>query len=208
VTVHERFGTATVEAGGHVYDLATARVETYARPGALPDVRRGTLEQDLLRRDFTVNAIAVGWTGASRRHRRWRTLDARMLRVLHERSFLDDPTAPASRALRDAAGLRGRGEHRRASRMRRCPEGPVDGLAARLGPERACCCASRLRPTRLRGSRSGRCWRGWRSSVRWPNGRWRCCPLTDAGSAARLRLSWGYACGAGAWLDALRVRRA
>src|SRR5437868_1407475 len=63
VTVHERFGTATVEAGGHVYDLATARVETYARPGALPDVRPGTLEEDLSRRDFTVNAIAVALDG-------------------------------------------------------------------------------------------------------------------------------------------------
>src|SRR6478672_4013965 len=52
LVVHERFGTATVTAGGHAYDLASARAERYARPGALPDVRPGTLEEDLLRRDF------------------------------------------------------------------------------------------------------------------------------------------------------------
>lgn len=93
VTVHERFGTATVEAGGHVYDLATARVETYARPGALPDVRPGTLEEDLLRRDFTVNAIAVALDGrVAAAPGAFEDLDARVLRVLHQRSFLDDPT--------------------------------------------------------------------------------------------------------------------
>ena len=93
VTVHDRFGTATVAAGGHVYDLATARAESYARPGALPDVRPGTLEEDLLRRDFTVNAIAVSFDGrvAAAPHA-FEDLDARVLRVLHERSFLDDPT--------------------------------------------------------------------------------------------------------------------
>jgi tRNA nucleotidyltransferase (CCA-adding enzyme) len=93
VTVHERFGTASVEAGGHVYDLATARVESYSRPGALPDVRPGALEEDLLRRDFTVNAIAVGLDGrVASAPLAFEDLDARLLRVLHERSFLDDPT--------------------------------------------------------------------------------------------------------------------
>ncbi|HEV7771660.1 MAG TPA: hypothetical protein VGO48_00065 [Conexibacter sp.] len=92
-TIHDRFGTATVEAGGHVYDLATARMETYARPGALPDVRPGTLEEDLLRRDFTVNAIAVALDGrVAAAPGAFSDLDTRVLRVLHERSFLDDPT--------------------------------------------------------------------------------------------------------------------
>jgi tRNA nucleotidyltransferase (CCA-adding enzyme) len=90
---HEAFGTATVSAAGHVYDLATARAETYARPGALPDVRPGTLEEDLLRRDFTVNAIAVSFDGrAEAAPHAFSDLGARVLRVLHERSFLDDPT--------------------------------------------------------------------------------------------------------------------
>ncbi len=93
LTVHDRFGTATVEADGHVYDLATARAESYVRPGALPDVRPGTLEQDLLRRDFTVNAIAVSFDGrVAAAPGAFSDLDARVLRVLHERSFIDDPT--------------------------------------------------------------------------------------------------------------------
>lgn len=90
---HATFGTATVTADRHVYDLATARAETYARPGALPDVRAGTLEEDLLRRDFTVNAIAASFDGrVSAAPHAFEDLDARVLRVLHERSFLDDPT--------------------------------------------------------------------------------------------------------------------
>lgn len=91
VTAHERFGTATV--GG--VDLASARRETYSRPGALPDVELGvSIDDDLARRDFTVNAIAVrladaevrAWPGALE------DLEGRVLRVLHERSFHDDPT--------------------------------------------------------------------------------------------------------------------
>jgi len=95
VTVHERFGTATVSADGFAFDLAGARRETYPRPGALPEVTLGaSMRDDLARRDFTVNAIAVrltdgevtSWPGARE------DLDARLLRVLHERSFIDDPT--------------------------------------------------------------------------------------------------------------------
>lgn len=93
LVVHDRFGTATVTAAGHVYDLATARAESYARPGALPDVRPGTIEEDLLRRDFTVNAIAVALDGrVAAAPSAFADLDARVLRVLHEASFLDDPT--------------------------------------------------------------------------------------------------------------------
>lgn len=90
---HETFGTATVVAGGHIYDLAMARAESYARPGALPDVRPGTVEEDLLRRDFTVNAIAVSFDGrVCSAPLAFEDLGARVLRVLHDRSFLDDPT--------------------------------------------------------------------------------------------------------------------
>jgi len=93
LVTHEAFGTATVEAGGHVYDLATARAESYAAPGALPDVRAGTIEEDLLRRDFTVNAIAVSFDGrVCAAPHAFEDLDARVLRVLHRRSFEDDPT--------------------------------------------------------------------------------------------------------------------
>src|SRR5204862_5576259 len=54
---HERFGTATVSAGDLVVDLASTRRETYAQPGALPDVEPASLDEDLARRDFTVNAM-------------------------------------------------------------------------------------------------------------------------------------------------------
>ena len=92
---HDRFGTATVDGAG--LNVATARAETYARPGALPDVRPGSMEEDLARRDFTVNAIAVGVSPDRRgvvdaAPGALEDLDARRLRVLHDASFVDDPT--------------------------------------------------------------------------------------------------------------------
>jgi tRNA nucleotidyltransferase (CCA-adding enzyme) len=93
LVVHERFGTASVSAGGRVYDVAGARAETYAHPGALPDVLPGTLAEDLRRRDFTVNAIAVALDGrVEAAAGAFEDLAARQLRVLHDASFLDDPT--------------------------------------------------------------------------------------------------------------------
>lgn len=95
VEEHERFGTARVLGGHCRFDIARARIETYAAPGALPDVRfTDDIEQDLRRRDFTVNAIAmrvadgelVAFAGALG------DLRAGVLRVLHENSFADDPT--------------------------------------------------------------------------------------------------------------------
>ena len=66
--VHRAFGTATIQSGVFHIDLASARAEAYERPGALPVVRRGTIEQDLVRRDFTINAMAlVAQRTASRR---------------------------------------------------------------------------------------------------------------------------------------------
>jgi tRNA nucleotidyltransferase (CCA-adding enzyme) len=95
--VHDRFGTATVVAPGLAVDFAQARRETYSAPGALPDVEGASLDEDLRRRDFTVNAIAAGLShdeigvvhdplGGRR------DLEDRVIRILHERSFLDDPT--------------------------------------------------------------------------------------------------------------------
>jgi tRNA nucleotidyltransferase (CCA-adding enzyme) len=97
VVVHDRFGTATIRADGFVYDIARSRRERYAAPGALPDVEPASLEEDLRRRDFTVNAMAISlWPqelgalhsapGATA------DLEQRLLRVLHDRSFVDDPT--------------------------------------------------------------------------------------------------------------------
>jgi tRNA nucleotidyltransferase (CCA-adding enzyme) len=95
--VHDRFGTSSVSRDGFRYDIAHARRETYPRPGALPEVIPATLAEDLVRRDFTVNAMAVsiggpqpGAIAAAPGARE--DLEARRLRVLHDASFLDDPT--------------------------------------------------------------------------------------------------------------------
>ncbi len=104
---HERFGTAKVTAGTLTADLAAARAESYAHPGALPDVTPAALADDLARRDFTVNAMAVPLQGDARLidpHGGEADLEARRLRVLHDRSFADDPTR-AVRAARYAARL-------------------------------------------------------------------------------------------------------
>jgi tRNA nucleotidyltransferase (CCA-adding enzyme) len=107
VRAHERFATATVRAGELVADLATARTEVYERPGALPDVRPAKLEQDLARRDFTINAMAIPLSGKPRLidpHGGRTDLERGTLRVLHDGSFRDDPTR-ALRAARYAARL-------------------------------------------------------------------------------------------------------
>jgi tRNA nucleotidyltransferase (CCA-adding enzyme) len=95
---HERFGTATVRTDdGLVVDLAGTRRERYPEPGALPEVEPAPLAEDLARRDFTVNAMAVGLTGADLGvvhdpHGGRDDLENRLIRVLHDRSFVDDPT--------------------------------------------------------------------------------------------------------------------
>ena len=112
VVPHGRFGTVRIETGDGAVDLATVRSEVYARPGALPTVAPGTLEDDLERRDFTVNALAVPLTQAARQDRpavidpgqARHDLESRVLRVFHRRSFHDDPSR-ALRAARLAARL-------------------------------------------------------------------------------------------------------
>ncbi len=95
--VHDRFATRTVTLDGVTFDLARSRRETYLHPGALPTVEPAGIEEDLGRRDFTVNALALGLAGSDRgrllqaRHGR-EDVEARRLRVLHDRSFIDDPT--------------------------------------------------------------------------------------------------------------------
>ena len=97
VVEHDRFATATVSAPGLSVDLATARRERYPVPGALPSVEPASLTDDLLRRDFTINAMAVGLSGDDLgrlhdpRSGYW-DLKERAIRVLHVSSFLDDPT--------------------------------------------------------------------------------------------------------------------
>jgi len=101
-TVHGRFGTATVTAPAKApgdtlaVDLAATRRDYYPAPGALPEVEPAPLAADLERRDFSINAIAAALSedalgrledpfgGAG-------DIDAGLVRVLHERSFSDDP---------------------------------------------------------------------------------------------------------------------
>ena len=99
VEVHELFRTATLVFEGDPFtlDIVTARSERYKRPGALPEVEAGSIEQDMARRDFTVNAMAVrilpGKIGhLVNLHGGMADLHARLIRVLHDRSFEDDPT--------------------------------------------------------------------------------------------------------------------
>jgi tRNA nucleotidyltransferase (CCA-adding enzyme) len=93
VAFHERFGTYDVVAGDCFYDVVRARAERYALPGALPDVVPSGLEDDLLRRDFTVNALALNAAGELHAApAALEDLEARRLRVLHAASFRDDPT--------------------------------------------------------------------------------------------------------------------
>ncbi len=94
---HDRFGTSTVSVDGFVYDIAGARRETYPQPGALPEVAPASLREDLLRRDFTVNAAAIALGGPRKGRleaapRALEDLQAGRLRVLHDCSFIDDPT--------------------------------------------------------------------------------------------------------------------
>ena len=97
VTTHRRFGTATIQWRNRRADLASARAETYARPGALPTVRPGGIRDDLARRDFTINAMAIELTAphfgepidplGGRAD-----IEKGLVRVLHEKSFTDDAT--------------------------------------------------------------------------------------------------------------------
>ena len=98
VEAFTRFGTSIVVVPGFgKVDVATARTESYERPGALPSVKKSGIVQDLYRRDFTVNAIALSLSpgyflklldpfGGLEDLKKGR------IRALHEKSFIDDPT--------------------------------------------------------------------------------------------------------------------
>ncbi len=95
--VHGRFGTASVAWRYGRIDIAERRAESYPSPGALPEVRPGSFEEDLRRRDFTVNAISLPLRGREAQgliavDHALADLRAGRLRILHEQSFRDDPT--------------------------------------------------------------------------------------------------------------------
>jgi tRNA nucleotidyltransferase (CCA-adding enzyme) len=98
LAVFERFATARLTLpGGIKVDVASTRRESYVNPAALPDVQPATLEEDLFRRDFTINAMAIELNAAQWGRLRdpyggQDDLKAKIVRVLHDRSFVDDPT--------------------------------------------------------------------------------------------------------------------
>lgn len=100
VTHYDRFGVYLLRRGDAALDVAQARKESYAHPGALPRVEPGSLEEDLMRRDFAVNAMALPLSKAAL-DQHTEIVDVedgigdlyrKRLRVLHGRSFHDDPT--------------------------------------------------------------------------------------------------------------------
>jgi tRNA nucleotidyltransferase (CCA-adding enzyme) len=98
VRSHEKFGTAVVVYGdGERVDVVTARTEFYDAPAALPAVEHASIREDLFRRDFTINAMAVSLKGDD--YGRLvdpfggrADLEEKRIRVLHNLSFIDDPT--------------------------------------------------------------------------------------------------------------------
>jgi len=136
VLTHPRFGTATVALTGCRVDMVSARKEVYPHPAALPQVFPGTIEDDLARRDFAVNALALPL-----RETRPKVLDQHggvgdlrrgLIRTLHPNSFVDDPTR-ILRAVRYEQRLGFRIEPQTLARL----EGAIaDGYLAALGADR------------------------------------------------------------------------
>lgn len=97
-TVYEPFMTATVRlADGTSFDIATARRERYPYPGSMPQVEPAEITEDLWRRDFSINAIAVGlcpgeWGELLDPTGGMEDLEEKLVRALHPRSFWDDAT--------------------------------------------------------------------------------------------------------------------
>ena len=98
IRTHKKFGTAIVLlSDGLKVDVATARIEIYDAPAALPTVERGSIKMDLYRRDFTINTLAIqlnprafgeliDFFGGVR------DIKEKVIRVLHNLSFVEDPT--------------------------------------------------------------------------------------------------------------------
>ena len=92
-----QFGTARVGLPAGRFDLAMSRTETYATPGALPTVKSSGIQEDLSRRDFTINAMAVdlspsNWGELVDPHGGFSDTARRRIQILHPGSFRDDPT--------------------------------------------------------------------------------------------------------------------
>jgi tRNA nucleotidyltransferase (CCA-adding enzyme) len=144
IDYHPRFGTAKLKipsewGGGEHVDFATARGEWYAHPGALPQVEPGGAFDDTLRRDFTINAMALRLNGPPGQRGMlsdpWHGRDdlkAGLIRVLHPLSFVDDPTR-IFRAVRFAARFQFAIEPHTEESMR---QAIVEGRLSTISPQR------------------------------------------------------------------------
>lgn len=95
--LHEGFKTATIEKSGYRIDVVTARKERYKKPAVLPEITPATIREDLLRRDFTINAMAVSLNKKDFGklvdfYNGQKDLKDKKIRVMHDKSFIDDPT--------------------------------------------------------------------------------------------------------------------
>lgn len=97
LTVYRAFGTASIELKGKRIDVVTSRKETYKHSAAYPTVKPGSIKDDLFRRDFTINAMAI----AINKKNFGRLVDfyggrkdlkKGVIRIMHDKSFMDDPT--------------------------------------------------------------------------------------------------------------------
>lgn len=94
---HRAFKTATIAYRNFRIDVSSARSESYEKPAAYPDVQPGTIKQDLFRRDFTINAMAVSINKKDFGklidfYNGFKDLKKGLIRVMHDNSFIDDPT--------------------------------------------------------------------------------------------------------------------
>jgi tRNA nucleotidyltransferase (CCA-adding enzyme) len=97
LNIHKTFGTATISFEDGRIDIVTAREETYKRPAAYPDVKPATIKEDLFRRDFTINAMAISVNSKNfgelvDLYGGRNDLKKKVIRIMHDKSFIDDPT--------------------------------------------------------------------------------------------------------------------
>ncbi|MBI3910667.1 MAG: CBS domain-containing protein, partial [Armatimonadetes bacterium] len=138
VTAHRRFGTATLTLPNRLeLEFATARTESYPYPGALPEVEPSSIVDDLRRRDFTINALAINlrpeaWGALLDPFGGEEDLERRVVRVLHNLSFMEDPTR-ILRAIRYEQRYQFRMDPQTEALAR---QSVADGDLGRISPER------------------------------------------------------------------------
>ncbi|MFQ3675086.1 MAG: hypothetical protein SNJ64_00915 [Endomicrobiia bacterium] len=110
IKTYTQFLTASISIDKYRIDLSCPRKEKYNFSGALPSVSKGTIEEDLFRRDFTINSIAIMWDKKSCSYKFYdpfcgmKDIKYNLIRVLHKKSFFDDPTR-IIRAIRFSTSL-------------------------------------------------------------------------------------------------------